>query len=194
MANNLIKADKNIFLLKIALVVVVLIIFANQLGHRDVVGLAGVLAMIPLLFLVDGIEHVTKRKISHGLELAYLFFILISAIIGTGLKVYDMGLVYDKVVHFCSGVLIVFAVRELWDKEIAKQRALIKFLFYVGIAALIAVTWETYEFTIDRLFGTDMQKVIESGVADTMIDMISSVSGAIVTFVFLQVHEKKARR
>ncbi|MCL2037864.1 hypothetical protein FWG95_02580 [Candidatus Saccharibacteria bacterium] len=179
------KSDKNIFLLKIALVVIILIIFANQLGSRDAVGLAGVLSMIPLVFLVDMLGHLMKRKISNMLELAYLFFLLLSAIIGTGLMVYNMGPVYDKVVHVFSGVLTVFAVREFWGKEIAKQRPLIKFMFYVGIAALIAVTWEIYEFTIDQTLGTDMQRVIDWGVADTMIDMIGALVGAVGAWIFL---------
>jgi uncharacterized membrane protein YjdF len=186
------KSDKNIFLLKIALVAVALIIFANQYGHRDALSLAGVLATIPLVFVIDLLEYLTKRKFSHALQIAYLFFILIAAIIGNSLMVYSMGAIYDKVVHFCSGALTVFAARELYGKEIANQRAIIKFFFYVGIAALIAVAWETYEFLIDQLFSADMQRAAnQSSITDTMIDMIAALAGAIGAWVFLNWTKRK---
>ncbi len=164
--------SRNIFLLKITLVVVTLIIFANNFGHRDVISLIGILMTIPLLFAVDIVKALTKRKISHGLELAYLIFILMAQIIGIDLMVYNTGFVYDKIVHFCSGILTVFMARELFGKDTSEMHhKLARFLFYVGITTLVAILWETFEFLMDQLFGTTMQHVDQWGVSDTMIDM-----------------------
>jgi uncharacterized membrane protein YjdF len=185
------KSDKNIFLLKIALVVIVLIIFANQFGSRDALSLAGVLSTIPLVFAVDFVEYLTKRKVSHALQLAYLFFILVASIIGNSLMVYNLGPIYDKIVHLYSGVLTVFIVRELFGKEISGQRTIVKFLFYIGVTALAAVVWEIYEFSLDQIFGTNMQRAIEWGVVDTMIDMIAAIAGGIMAWVFMRLTKQK---
>ncbi len=184
------KNDNNILFFKFSLVIITLIIFANQLGHRDILGLAGVLTTIPLIFAADIFEHFTKQKISHALELTYLFFILFGSIIGLNMMAFDMGQVYDKVVHFLSGILTVLVVRELFGKEILKQRTVIKFFFYAGMAALVAVAWETYEFLIDVIFNADMQRTIQWGTHDTMIDLIAAVSGGIVIWVFLHAKRK----
>lgn len=60
--------------------------------------------------------------------------------------------------------------------------ALFAFLFAVGIGAL----WEIFEFTMDQVFGLDMQKAMfgdPSGLTDTMWDLIVDTIGASIIAV-----------
>jgi uncharacterized membrane protein YjdF len=186
------KADRNIFLLKIALVIVTLMIFQDQMSTREMLGLISVLGTIPLIFAIDVVEFFSKRKFSRALQISYLFFILMASIIGSNLMFYNHGFVYDKLAHIASGVLTVFMVRELFGRHISGQNAVVAFFFFVGIAALVAVAWESYEFSIDHFFGYDMQR-IRTGTADTMVDMMTAVGGSIVGFTILRWSQRKAK-
>ena len=182
---------RNIFLIKATLVLVALVIFACEFNNRDPFNLGGVLVTIPLVFACDVIGCFAKRKISPSLEIAYLFFILMASTIGVGLMAYHSGFFYDKVAHFCSGVLTIFAARELFGKDATKMRPLINFMFYVGLAALVAVVWEAFEFLMDLTMGTDMQRVVRwNGIQDTMVDMLAVMIGAIGTWVVLHRRRK----
>jgi len=186
------ESKRNIFLIKATLVFITLVIFTYEFGRRDAVNLSAVLAAIPLVFAVDVVGYFTKRKISPSLEVAYLFFILMASTVGVGLMAYHSGFTYDKIVHFCSGILTIFMARELFGKDAVKMRPLINFMFYIGLAALVAAVWETFEFTMDQILGTDMQRVIKWGVKDTMVDVLAAMVGAIGTWVIL--HQRKRRR
>ena len=56
--------------------------------------------------------------------------------------------------------------------------AFFAFLFAIGVGAI----WEIFEFSMDQLFGLNMQKAMlgdPSGLTDTMWDMIVVVFGAL---------------
>lgn len=59
------------------------------------------------------------------------------------------------------------------------------------ITLSVAVLWECTEFTIDKLLGTDTQKVLTTGVNDTMKDMICALLGAILYIVYYVYDIKK---
>ena len=48
---------------------------------------------------------------------------------------------------------------------------------------MIAVLWECVEFTIDNVMGTDTQKVLSTGVNDTMKDMICAILGSLLVMI-----------
>ncbi|PTB91160.1 hypothetical protein C9993_12715, partial [Marinobacter sp. Z-F4-2] len=60
--------------------------------------------------------------------------------------------------------------------------AFFAFMFALGVGAL----WEIFEFTMDSLFGMNMQKPMlgdPSGLTDTMWDLIVDATGALVISV-----------
>ncbi|MBT5483988.1 MAG: hypothetical protein HOK55_04615, partial [Gammaproteobacteria bacterium] len=94
---------------------------------------------------------------------------------------------WDLVLHSGSafimgvlGFLLVYVLNEKKEIELNLNRnfvALFAFMLAVGIGAL----WEVFEFTVDQLFGLNMQK---SGLQDTMWDLIVDVIGAaIISFL-----------
>jgi uncharacterized membrane protein YjdF len=71
--------------------------------------------------------------------------------------------------------------------------ALFAFLFAVAVGAL----WEIYEFGMDQLVGTNMQKPMlgdPSGLTDTMWDLIVDTLGAFAVSAFGWWYMKKGQR
>lgn len=56
-----------------------------------------------------------------------------------------------------------------------KAKPILVATFSIFFAVFIGVIWEIFEFTMDQLFGFNMQK---SGLADTMTDLMMDVVGA----------------
>ena len=53
---------------------------------------------------------------------------------------------------------------------------------------MVAGLWEIFEFTVDNLLGGDAQKVLTTGVTDTMKDIICALLGSIL-FSFCYLYE-----
>ena len=54
--------------------------------------------------------------------------------------------------------------------------------FILGFAVTITVAWEYYEFTMDKLYGLNLQRSAfnsESGLVDTMVDLILGSAGSL---------------
>ena len=65
------------------------------------------------------------------------------------------------------------------DKKISPALAS---LFALCFAVTITIAWEYYEFTMDRLYGLNLQNSAynsESGLIDTMVDLILGSAGAL---------------
>lgn len=83
------------------------------------------------------------------------------------------------------GFLLVHVLNETEEVDVHMKPgfvAFFAFLFAVGIGSL----WEVFEFSMDQLFGMDMQKAMlgdPSGLTDTMWDLIVDMLGAAVISV-----------
>ncbi len=99
---------------------------------------------------------------------------------------------WDIVLHTSSGFLLgiigfllVYVLNETEQIQLKMRAgfvAFFAFLFALGTGAV----WEIFEFTIDSLFGTDMQKTMlgdSSGLTDTMWDLIVDAVGALIISV-----------
>lgn len=94
---------------------------------------------------------------------------------------------WDIALHACSGLLLgivgfllVYVLNENERVDVHMRPrfvALFAFLFAVSVGAL----WEIFEFGMDRVFGTTMQKPMfddASGLTDTMWDLVVDTIGA----------------
>lgn len=90
---------------------------------------------------------------------------------------------WDVVLHIGSGFLLgilgfllVYVLNEVENVDLHMRPrfvALFAFMFAVGMGTL----WEIFEFSMDQVFGLNMQK---SGLIDTMWDLIVDAGGAVV--------------
>ena len=62
---------------------------------------------------------------------------------------------------------------------------MVKFFYLVGFVTFVALCWEIIEFTGDQVFGLNLQHNMETGVLDTMSDMIMGFMGGICSYIFI---------
>ncbi len=110
---------------------------------------------------------------------------------------------WDIALHASSGLLLgllgfllVYILNESRRVDIHMRPrfvALFAFLFAVAVGAI----WEIFEFAMDRLVGTNMQKPMladPSGLTDTMWDLIVDTLGAGVISIFGWWYMRQSRR
>ncbi|HEV8077236.1 MAG TPA: hypothetical protein VGP45_02505 [Marinobacter sp.] len=118
-----------------------------------------------------------------------ILFVFASLFLGEVREYYTRYWWWDIALHTGSGFLLgiigfllVHVMNEVEDINLHMRPgfvAFFAFLFAVAIGAL----WEIFEFSMDTLFGTNMQKPMlddPSGLTDTMWDLIVDTLGALV--------------
>ncbi len=126
------------------------------------------LFLIPTLF-----KRIFRVEISPSLELFAILFVYASAFLGEVGGYYDRYKLWDSILHAASGFIgaaVGFSIADLMCRGDS-----VKFLLAAGFVSLFAicfsvtvgVVWEIYEFLMDMMIGTDMQK-------DVLVGEISS--------------------
>ena len=100
---------------------------------------------------------------------------------GHALGWYEAFWWYDKALHFLVPVAMVLtlyalsqATEWIWNWRHVKPLEVGIYLFSMAVA--LSALWEILEFAMDQLFGTEEQ----NGLADTMVDLIADVLGALL--------------
>jgi uncharacterized membrane protein YjdF len=125
-------------------------------------------------------------------QLLTIGFVFASLFLGEVHGYYTRFWWWDIVLHTSSGFLLgiigfllVYVLNETEQIQLKMRPgfvAFFAFLFALGTGAV----WEIFEFTVDSLFGTDMQKTMlgdSSGLTDTMWDLIVDAVGALIISV-----------
>jgi hypothetical protein len=132
-----------------------------------------------------------KVKLPLQFQFAITVFLYASIILGELGDYYEKFWWWDVVLHGCSafafgfvGFLILYLLYA--RHKLAASPFLIScFALTFGLA--IGTIWEIFEFTIDSIFGTNMQK---SGLRDTMwdliIDTIGAGSASLIGYIYLR--------
>ncbi len=126
------------------------------------------------------------------IKLLATLFIFASLFLGEVQGYYTRFWWWDLLLHTASGFLLgVFGfllVYILNEKKSLRFHmtpgfvAFFAFMFAVGVGAL----WEIFEFAMDQILGTNMQKAMlddPSGLTDTMLDLVVDTVGAAVIAV-----------
>lgn len=124
-----------------------------------------------------------RVRIPHEFETLTVVFVYLSLFLGEVQGYYLRFWWWDLVLHAGSGVLLgilgfllVYVLNEKEDVELdlhPKFIAFFAFMFAMGMGAI----WEIFEFSMDQMFGMNMQK---SGLVDTMWDLIVDGLGALL--------------
>ena len=137
-----------------------------------------------------------------------LIFIFAHFVLGEVARVYQQSAWFDKILHATSGVaiaLIGFSLVNIFNTSSNTHLKLSPFFvafFSFCFSLAVAALWEIFEYSIDSLFSTNMQRYIPPeeirqamelqqiekpqgyGLIDTMSDMIVSTISAFVVCVF----------
>ncbi|MFW5888431.1 MAG: hypothetical protein ACOCVY_01810 [Patescibacteria group bacterium] len=159
----------------------VLALYERMWGVTFVI-FAGIVAIwLPIIFA-------RRRKIHVPIvfELLLTIFIYASLFLGEIQGYYTKFWWWDVILHTGSGMgmafvgfLIVYSVYQRGSlRANAKVLAIFSFCFAVSLGAL----WEIFEFIMDGFFDLNMQR-LETGVADTMWDLIVDTAGALIVSI-----------
>lgn len=134
---------------------------------------------IPLLFY-----KISRIKPSPYLSFIGYLFIILAFGVGMVFNGYSRIPYFDKVMHTASGVLfgtiglLIYPLLLEKPKEICKASAPGFIYCCISFSALTAVIWEIIEYILNIFLHNDPQKVLTTGVNDTMLDMIFCLIGA----------------
>ena len=169
-----------LIIMNIGTIVVATLEFTNN-NYSRVMTFIAIFPLLLIPFIIDKI----KFKLSDKEIFLYYLFILLADFIGCVCNLYNTVSWYDIFVHFLSGmftfVLATIIYRVLSDSD----NKLLKILFCLGIVTIIAITWEVFEFSIDNLAHTNLQHNQDTGVIDTMQDMIVALLGGGISSLYL---------
>lgn len=137
------------------------------------------LATLALIQLSRRVPRWIGIELPRAFVAAIVIFIFATIFLGEVADFYERFWWWDIALHFGSALgfgmiafLVIFMLFE-GDRYAAPPWALAVLSFCVAMT--IGAVWEIFEFAMDRLFGTNMQK---SGLPDTMGDLIVDLLGA----------------
>lgn len=137
-----------------------------------------------LTFLPSIIENNYKISLPSEFEILIILFIFASLFLGEVRDYYTRFGWWDIMLHGLSGIILGFIgfiiLYVLSRNELIKAQPLILVLFSFSFAVAFGAIWEIFEFTMDNLFGLNMQR---SGLVDTMWDLIFDTFGAVIVSV-----------
>ncbi|MBE6147613.1 MAG: DUF2238 domain-containing protein [Firmicutes bacterium] len=145
------------------------------------------LCIIPIIMIPYLLNKVFHYRMSETLKLIYYVFIYIALVLGSIIGLYHSTSWLDLLAHFLSGIVScigsLIILKEM--KLLKKVTPSFLVVFLLSISLSIASIWEFFEFGSDKIFGSDSQFVKETGVNDTMEDMLIAFSGSILfTIIF----------
>ena len=150
------------------------------------------LAVIPVTAGPFLIKKILKYEMSETLKIFYYLFILISLILGSILGWYYKISWFDLFAHLISGIVVMVVALIILKKNHLLRKELMWFhiIFMIAFGLMIASFWE---FASDKILGGDTQWVKETGVDDTMGDMLIAFFRSILfcIYYFIEVKVKK---
>ncbi len=155
---------------------------ASSAWHHQYLLLFASSAILLLTFVPHYFENKTKIDLPMEFELIIIGFIYATLYLGEIHAYYTKFWWWDVVLHTGSGIALGFAGFLILYILYAKQKIHAKpfwiALFAFCFALALGAVWEIFEFSMDQLFGTQMQR---SGLIDTMWDLIVDAGGALFT-------------
>lgn len=188
MTNSFGYLPKSHKILWIALRVIILAWGIYGLFHGSVVEFLEAIFAIIFTHLWDFFQIFGKK--SFIIEVDYLaqtmlnIFIFVAVCIGTTLNNRTTFEHFDLVTHFGSGFLSAWFGYDFANIVYRKRGDLgpaMSSLFSLSFALSIAVGWEVYEFTMDKLYKMTLQR----GNDDTMVDFIACAIGAVLAMFLI---------
>lgn len=189
-----IKLINWLIILGVSIFSIFYLFFGNH--ERDLYKILIIISIIPVMLLPFLANKLFKLNIDPEIELVYLLFIFFAYFLGTILNLYDKIIIYDKIIHGLSGVIasILSIIILVKSKCYDKNPIWMNVLFIIGITLSVAALWEIFEFTNDKLFNKDAQKVLKTGVDDTMLDIIIAFIFSIIFSVIYAIEAKTKKK
>ncbi len=149
------------------------------------------------------LRHRLPVRIPAEYELLAILFVFGALFLGEFRSYYERFWWWDIALHATSGLLLgilgfllVYVLNESKRIDLHMRPGFVA-LFAFLFAVTVGTFWEIFEFTVDQVLGTTMQKPMlgdPSGLTDTIWDLIVDALGALVISAFAWWHMKRNRR
>ena len=135
--------------------------------------------------------RLTGLKVVHQIDFIILAFTLIAYPLGSCLDFYARFPGYDKLMHMLSGAFVSVLCILLYcalkpGHRVGREDLLLALAFTFFGSMAVAGLWELAEYGINLVTGRDVQHVLDTGVGDTMQDMLVCMIGTIATLPLLR--------
>lgn len=180
------KETKIQFYIYIGMRILVSISIVFFLLDKDWSGALGAIFILGLMLLPSLLKNKYDLYLPTQLEFAIVVFVFLSLFLGSLQDWYEKFFFWDVILHLKSGFLLAvigFLVIYTLNKGVSEQIHMSPgfiALFSVCFSLALSVVWEIYEYTVDSLFGFNMQR---TGLPDTMKDLIFNTIGSITVAV-----------
>lgn len=140
------------------------------------------LSFFLVLWLPRIIRKVFKIFIPDRLETIYLIYVFGAHFLGSIVNFYATVYWFDTLMHFISGILTAFmALYVLYLFHQYDRKSFGYTLFFMfSFSVMMAGCWEFFEFFSDLVSGGNVQHSLETGVFDTMKDMLMGTLGCLL--------------
>ncbi|MDD3411639.1 MAG: DUF2238 domain-containing protein [Eubacteriales bacterium] len=133
------------------------------------------------------------------LEFVIALFVFLSYVLGVSLMFYKVVPYYDKLMHTLSGTLTMLLAFPLFyalkaGSAIEETDCRLAIVFCLMTAVAVAGLWEIVEYFVGMIFHVDNQRVLTTGIADTMQDMIVCTVGALLVVPSMRAYYHSGRR
>lgn len=170
--------------------------------------------MIVLIIIPAVFTKVSRYEIPPIMEIMYIIFCTGCIILGEIGDFYAKISWWDSMLHLSSGVLfgilgyIIINTMNRFDGKTSKFSPIFVSFWVACFSLAMAAIWELFEFSVDELFGTNMQQYLVNGsmlskeeplvghdaLKDTMkdlaLDFLGSIIPAVVGFIGLKKNKK----
>lgn len=156
-------------------------------------------ASLVLTFIPSFLERSIKVSLPASFQVVLLVFIFAAQFLGEIFNYYERFWWWDLLLHSWSGVLLgtigfllVYILNTASGVDVVMSPFFVAF-FALCFAVTCGVVWEVFEFSMDIIFLTNMQK---SGLVDTMGDLIVDTGGALIVSVngYFTLRDRKKTR
>ena len=149
--------------------------------------------IIPVLFVPRLFRKIFKLNISDLFEFIYILYIIIIEFLGCAFNLYNTIFWYDILAHFLTGVFasIISLIILNWFKNYNPKNVPFNAFFILCFNIFVSGFWEILEFFTYLVLKIDVQHNLDTGVFDTMEDMLIAFLGGIIIFVFYLIDKNK---
>lgn len=166
--------------------------------NLNIVRILASLALIGITYIPLLIKKLFKVNFNYEPVAICMIFSYCAIFIGSVLGGYGTLKRWDTFMHTISGFIFMMLFLLLLFIVFHRYKAVqvplwVYFIFAFALSLTTGIVWEIYEFGLDQFFGMNTQHAIDTGVFDTMKDVVCNTTGALASsFIFYKSLKTKA--
>lgn len=151
------------------------------------------------IIIVLMIPYILSRiniKLSEKEKSVFYGYIFVADFLGCVVNLFAKISWFDTFSHFLSGIFFFLVGLKLLKmfKQYNSKNIIFNLLFIFGIVFISAGLWEIIEYSVDLISGSNLQHNKDTGVVDTMEDMIACFVGGVLCLIFYLIGKFKTRK